>query len=88
MKKLVIACLIITGLIAAVPAKAKARANAQASKKLAAAFRDVEVKDDGLRMVFTVRHDERGRYTPPGVIRPLQIFPINSVAGGLTYDFS
>ena len=92
MKKLIVICLIISGIATAIPASAKQqhRVSAKDEKALSKAFADNNQDDASNRTGFSLglRHVEKGKYIAPGSIGAIQIFPINTVTGGFTYAFS
>lgn len=92
MKKLIVIGLIISGIATAIPASARQQyhAGAKDEKALSKAFADNNQDDasSGAGFSLGLRHVEKGKYIAPGSISAIQIFPINTVTGGFTYDFS
>jgi hypothetical protein len=92
MKKLIVICLIISGIATAIPASAKQqqRASSKDDQAMSKAFADNNQDDanNGAGFSLALRHVEKGKYIAPGSIKAFQIFPVNTVTGGFTYNFS
>lgn len=89
MKKLVLFTLILMSVAAVTASGAQQKPGHKSSKKaLAKAFAEPESDQQGVGFGLSLKHVEAGKFTAPGSIKVLQIFPINTVTGGFTYDFS
>lgn len=88
MKKLIVIGLVISSLAMAMFADA---ASKHARKDtLSQAFSDKNQSDtqNDVGFSLSMKHVDPGKPVIPGSIRAVQIFPINTVTGGLTYTFS
>ncbi len=88
MKKLIVICLVISGIATAIPAGAQTRKHGEDSLSQAFSSKNQDDAQDDVGFSLSMRHVEKGKYLAPGSIKALQIFPVNTVTGGLTYNFS
>ncbi|HTM64400.1 MAG TPA: hypothetical protein VL360_07865 [Gammaproteobacteria bacterium] len=89
MKNAVFISIIIAGLFL-VPRVFANQPFRSGSKDLNSVFSDKNQKtaDNGMHFGFSLRHVEAGKYVPRDSIKSWQIFPVNTVTGGFSYDFS
>lgn len=80
-----LSALILMGFVAV---SALGAGHQQSKGALAKAFAKSEFDEQGIGFGLSLKHVEAGKYIPPGSIKALQIFPINTVTGGFTYSFS
>lgn len=88
MKKLIVICLVISGIATAIPASAQTRKHGEDSLHQAFSSKNQDDASNGVGFSLGLRHVEKGKYIAPGSIKALQIFPVNTVTGGFTYNFS
>ncbi len=92
MKQILLACLIFSCAAvapAAVNYQQNGVAKSHAKRSATNDFTDHNDADDhGLGFGLNMKHDDSTRPIATGSVKALQIFPINSVTGGLTYNFS
>lgn len=90
MKKIILVWLICSGMALAAPLSLKEQLNINkpAKKPKSALFADSR-SDEGVNFDVTVKHDDKGsRITNyEGPIKELNLLPLNSISGGLTYSF-
>lgn len=92
MKQILLACLIFSCASIA-PAAVKHQQSdvmrVHAKKPVPNDFADHDADDaQAVEFGMSVKHDDGTKPIATGSVRALQIFPINSVTGGLTYNFS
>ena len=85
MKNLMLSVLILVSFVSVSALGANHQQGKNAVKK---AFAKSESDDQGIGFGLTLKHVDAGKFVPPGSIKALQIFPINTVTSGFTYDFS
>ena len=87
-KTVLVACIIFSGLLAATHAASLNKQQRNGSKQSKLFAPDKDESNQGLGFNMTLKHVDKYKPEIAGSVKAIQIFPINTVTGNFTYNFS